>query len=277
MPGQAVRRLFILGILLAPAAPISGEETARDPVIGIIIDDIGYRHRDDQEAISLPGPLAFAILPHSPHAESMSAMAREHGKDVLMHLPMEATEAGQNRFLGPGALTLNMGRAEFVRTLAWDLHSVPGAIGVNNHMGSLLTRQHAPMEWLMESLRIHNKFYIDSLTSHRSVAGAAAVEKHIPYLRRDVFLDNLQEAAHIDLQFEYLVNLAKRKGSAVAIGHPYPETIEVLRRRLSNPAAYGVALVSVRTLVSVQAPDAAPAYVSWTYAGRTAHRQIAIP
>jgi len=110
-------------------------DTAARPMISIIIDDIGYRMRDDLRAIGLPGSVAFAIMPHSPNARKMSTLAHQKGKEVLLHMPMQAMEEDKNKFLGPGALTLQMTYEEFIRTLDNSLRSVPHAIGLNNHMG----------------------------------------------------------------------------------------------------------------------------------------------
>ena len=257
MPGRSFGLLITFAAAFA-AHPAGAADASRAAAVAIIIDDIGYRHRSDQDAIALPGPLAVAILPHSPHAAEMSRLAHASGKDVLVHLPMEATEARHNRFLGPGALTSTMGRAEFMHTLSDDLQSVPGASGVSNHMGSLLTRMPEQMGWLMEGLQVGNKFYVDSVTSHRSVAGDVALKHRLPHLRRDVFLDNEQDTAHIERQLEYLVSVARRRGSALAIGHPYPETIETLRRWLPAMQAAGVELVSVVMLVSPSGMAAMP-------------------
>jgi len=240
---------FLALLLLAAAAPANSAEPATAPVIAIIIDDVGYRHREDREALDLPGPIAYAILPHSPHAGEMSALARRLGKDVLLHLPMEAAEPEQNRFLGPGGLMLDMGREEFMATLGRNFGSVPDAIGVNNHMGSLLTKHTGRMEWLMEYLKSEHKFYVDSMTSNMSVAGAVAVRSQVPNLSRDVFLDNRQDAGDIRGQFRELVDAARRKGTALAIGHPHPETIAVLRQELAELDRYGVELVGLRELM----------------------------
>ncbi len=230
-------------------SPTVFSETTVVPLISIIIDDIGYRMRDDLRAIGLPGPVAFAIMPHSPYAKKMSSLANEMGKDVLLHMPMQAMEEDKNKFLGPGALTLQMTHEEFIKALDNSLRSVPHAIGLNNHMGSLLTRHPGHMSWLMESLKHRNIFYIDSVTSRHSVAGTVAGEIQLPYLRRDVFLDNVQTEIEIQRQFDELISVAKRKGVAVAIGHPHPRTVAVLSRLLVQLDNYGVKLVSPKEML----------------------------
>ena len=219
------------------------------PSIAIIIDDIGYRLHEDIRAIGLPGQVAYAIMPHSPHARKMSALANSLGKDVLVHMPMQATEDEKNDFLGPGALTLQMTREEFNRTLELGIQSIPHATGVNNHMGSLLTRHPGHMEWLMESLKLHNKYYVDSVTSNQSVAANIAREAKLPYLSRDVFLDNHQSDEAIQQQFDKLLEIAKRKGVALAIGHPHPQTLSVLSRNLLLLDTTGVKLISPRQML----------------------------
>ena len=223
------------------------------PVIGIIIDDIGYRVREDLRAISIPGSIAYAIMPHSPHARAMSELALKNGKIVLVHLPMEAIIKEKNRFLGPGALILDMTRDQFVNTLQSNLRSLPEAVGVNNHMGSLLTQHPGHMKWLMDILNQNSKFYIDSVTSRESVASDIAREKNVPYLRRDVFLDNIKEVPYIQAQLQELIRVAKRRGSAIGIGHPHPETIQVLTSELQHVENYGVRLVSLEELVKPRA------------------------
>jgi hypothetical protein len=240
---------LLAALLFLAAAAAGAAEPFAAPAIGIIIDDVGYRHREDRAALDLPGPIAYAILPHSPHAAEMSALAARRGKDILLHLPMEAIEPEQNRFLGPGGLMLDMGREEFMATLRGNLGSVPDAIGVNNHMGSLLTRHAGRMQWLMEVLRSNGKFYVDSVTDGLTVAGSVAAREQVPNLERDIFLDNHQDAHDIRVQFGLLIDTARRNGAALAIGHPHPETIAVLREKLAELDRYGVRLVGLRELL----------------------------
>jgi hypothetical protein len=247
-----LRRFALACFLTAaalPPAPAGAGEFHPVPMISIIIDDIGYRIQEDPQAIAIPGSLAYAIMPHSPHAQKMSRLASRNGKLVLVHLPMEAIKPEKNRLLGPGALWLDMTREEFMRTLYINIKSLPEAVGVNNHEGSLLTSLPGHMGWLMDGLRINNKFFIDSVTSRQSVAGRIAMEKRVPFLKRDVFLDNEQNPAYIQSQLSELMRVAKARGRAVGIGHPHPETIQVLTRELLKLDQYGVALVSLTELM----------------------------
>ena len=243
----------LIAAIIAPSAHADHRLPGSKPWISIIIDDIGYREHEDTQAVDLPGPVAIAIMPHSPNAIRMSRLANKNGKDVLLHLPMQAEETDKNRFLGPGALTQGMTRQQLVKTVKDDLHSFPHIIGVNNHMGSLLTQMPDDMEWLMHFLRGTGKFYIDSVTSHQSVAAGIARENHIPSMSRDIFLDNELNVDYINGQFDKLIDIARRKGHAIAIGHPHAKTMQVLANRLSSLKEYGVVLVSLKRMIAT--PD----------------------
>ena len=253
MSGKITLLIASLSVCLLPLPAPGAEEAHRPwPVISIIIDDLGYRKQDDTRALALPGPIAFAIIPQSPFATKMSGLASAKGKTVLMHLPMEAVEEEKNRFLGPGGLTLNMTQEEFLHTMDLNLLSVPDAIGVNNHMGSLLTQHPGHMQWLMERLSQQHKFYIDSYTTTLSVADTLAGENNVPYLRRDVFLDNNQDEAYVRKQFKRLIDIARRRGKAIGIGHPHPVTVKVLAAELLRLDEYGVTLINLTELVDAE-------------------------
>jgi len=249
--GSAKISLWIL-VLIHLFCPLTllAAEPSQIPVISIIIDDIGYRSIDDRNALALPGPITFAVMPHAPNVASFTRLAAVSGKDIILHLPMEAVEQDKNRFLGPGGLTRSMNEVQFISTLIYDLRSVPNIIGVNNHMGSLLSTDKEKMGWLMDYLHYRKVFYIDSVTTGHSVAAHAAINSDVPYLRRDLFLDNSTDPVAINAQFNELIRLARQNGSAIAIGHPHPETIEVLAKNLGKLAGYGVRLVSVKSLIT---------------------------
>lgn len=220
------------------------------PVIGVIIDDLGYSLGRGRRALNLPGPLAYSVLPHTPHGRHLANLAHRHHKEVLLHLPMEP-EGSEN--MGPGGLQVDMDRQLFLSMVRANLRAIPHAIGVNNHMGSLLTASAPHMEWLMDEIRSQGGlFFVDSLTSHRSVAAHTASRSRVPNLQRDVFLDHRRDLAAIEGQFARLLRVARRQGGALAIGHPYPETLEVLEYWLPRLRELGVQLVAVSDLIHLK-------------------------
>jgi polysaccharide deacetylase 2 family uncharacterized protein YibQ len=142
-----------------------------------------------------------------------------------------------------------MDQETFLATLRDNLQAVPHVIGVNNHMGSQLTQNPEAMDWLMTELKQQGLFFIDSRTSADSLAMATAISQQLPTDERDVFLDHERTQAFISKQFDYLLKLAKRDGHALAIGHPYPETLDLLEQRLPQLQAQGIELVSISELL----------------------------
>lgn len=228
------------------------------PEVALIIDDIGYSYENGRAAIELPQSFAYAVLPFSPHARSLAELANTRGKDIMVHLPMEADH--DNHLLGPGALRLGMSRVELEDTLRGSLAAVPHAIGINNHMGSRLTRTPSHMNWLMHA--IHKRgdlFFIDSRTTSHSVAWHSALTAEVASTKRDVFLDNNKSRQHILEQLRVLVAQAKKSGHALGIAHPHPITIEVLREW--QPGDYGVRVVGVGDYVDTHRADGAAASI----------------
>ena len=216
------------------------------PAIVILIDDMGDNLSKGRAAVSLPGPVTYAVLPHSPHGPLLARQAVSDGKEVMLHAPMENT---RNRPLGPGALTRQLNKAEFVEILRKDLDTVPGVLGLNNHMGSLLTRLRPQMEWVMEVARQRGLFFVDSRTTSSSVAWRVAAEQGIPYLRRDIFLDHERTTAFVHQQFQKTIAIARQEGAAVAIGHPYPVTVNYLKEALPKLDEMGIRLVTASALI----------------------------
>jgi polysaccharide deacetylase 2 family uncharacterized protein YibQ len=217
------------------------------PQIAIIIDDLGYVMPAGERAVRLPGPVACAILPGAPGAERLAFEASAHGKEVLVHLPLQA--AIDDRGAEPGTITLDTSRVAFSRAFDEALASVPGAVGVNNHRGSLLTRHPGHMQWLMDEIRAEGSlFFVDSYTSHHSIALTVARESGVESVKRDVFLDSSNTAEAVANAFERLKALARRHGAAVAIGHPYEHTLTLLERELPRLAEEGFDLVPISAL-----------------------------
>ena len=242
----AVAAWVVCAPALASGADL--EEAPASPIVGLIIDDLGDRLADGRRAIALPGAVTYAILPQTTYSRRLAELAHSTGKEVMLHQPMQAVNG---KAMGPGGIDLDMSQSALQRILAANLASVPHARGVNNHMGSLLTRHPGHMAWLMEGLAHHGSLYfVDSTTTSHTVARRIALEHALPTTRRDIFLDHLREPAAILRQLVRLVEQARTTGAALAIGHPYPETLAVLERVLPHLKEFGVELVPVSELIS---------------------------
>jgi polysaccharide deacetylase 2 family uncharacterized protein YibQ len=155
--------------------------------------------------------------------------------------------------LGPGGLKLDMTRHDFIWTLQKDLESVPHVSGINNHMGSLLTRHPGHMVWLMTQIRRKGKlFFVDSRTTSESVAMQVAGEYGVPGLQRDIFLDHDRSSAAVRKQFEKTIAMARKHGTAVAIGHPYSSTLAILEELLPQLSHLRVRLVPVSEMIKLK-------------------------
>jgi len=238
------------------------------PAISIIIDDMGKRLEDGYRILALPGPVACAFLPGARHTDYLARRANGIGKEVLLHLPMESVDG---RRLDAGAVTLDMTKRQFVSTVEADLDSVPHAIGINNHMGSLLTRHPGHMLWLMRVMqRQAPLFFVDSRTTVDTVAKRIALENSVPNIERNVFLDDEPGVDAIAFQFERLLELAEKQGTALAIGHPRPQTLALLEQRIPQLRERGIQLLPVRDLIEIQQQGENIWQASWSPSRRGA-------
>lgn len=221
------------------------------PQIAIIIDDLGYGLTAGERALDLPGPVSFAVLPATPRGRVLAEKAYASGKEVLLHLPLQSATPQETE--EPGGLLLDMTRGQFAATFAEDFNSVPHAIGVNSHRGSLLTRHPGHMTWLMEEIRLRGGlFFVDSYTTHESVALKVAHESGVPAVKRDVFLDPDNAPGTLEREFARLKKLARQNGFAVGIGHPFPDTLSMLENELPKLSGEGFELVSISKYVSLR-------------------------
>lgn len=217
------------------------------PSVALIIDDMGADLGMAQSFLALEVPIALAILPGLPHSKEVALAAHSRGAVVMLHLPMEPENGEANP--GPGALTTAQDDAEIGRRFADALRWAPGAQGVNNHMGSRFTVDAARMKTVLELVRRQGLFFVDSRTSADSAGYRVARELGLPAAQRDVFLDNERDVNAITAQIEELYKKAARRGHAVGIGHPYPETLEALRRALPGLRQRGARVVPVTALL----------------------------
>lgn len=216
--------------------------------VAIIIDDMGYRYTD-KDALTLPGNVTYAVLPHTTYGKKLAIEAQAQAHDVLIHVPMEANN---RKRLGPGALTSSMNEKAIHQSLAESFEEIPFAIGINNHMGSYLTKLYKPMTWTMDFLKQRELFFLDSVTSPKSQAIKAARDVGVPVRARHIFLDNQLTDAYITQQFNQLIRFAQKKQTAIAIAHPHPETVKVLSKLIPTLQKHNIELVSLSSLYTEQ-------------------------
>ncbi len=242
MPGLMRRCLFWLSLALSLS--VQAKAPAK---LAIIIDDLGYNLSLGQRTANLPGAFTIAVLPFTPHGRELAELAHVRGKEIMLHAPM----SNHRQYpLGRGGLVNGMKHAEFLAVLRQNLANIPYVKGVNNHMGSQLTEQAEPMRWLMRELKNHQLYFVDSRTSALTQALTEAERIRLPSRKRDVFLDDERNSQHIEQQLLLALSKAKQQGSAIAIGHPYPETLAVLQGIKPLLVQHNVELVPVSALVS---------------------------
>ncbi len=238
-----IKSLTKIFITLAASVLLSTPSDAKQ--VAIVMDDIGY-HQADLKALQLPANISFAILPHTPFADEFARRANKQNKELILHMPMEAVSG---KALGPGALTNDMNKEQIQSTLNKALDSYPQVTGLNNHMGSYLTQKVVPMSWTMEVLRERNLFFLDSKTTRDSKAQYMANLFGVNNIARHVFIDNIPTDKQMQFRLNQLIRIAKKRGSAVAIAHPYPETLAFLNDALPKLKNEGIEVVKISELV----------------------------
>ncbi|MDN0094160.1 divergent polysaccharide deacetylase family protein [Yersinia rohdei] len=216
------RRFIIVSSLLIANAAQAGK-------LSIVIDDFGYRPQNENKILQMPLPISVAILPNAPYAREMAVKAHNQGREILIHLPMAPLS---KQPLERDTLQPSMSSEEIQRIIRQAVNNVPYATGMNNHMGSAMTSSLPGMQKVMQVLEHYQLYFLDSVTIGNSQASNAAQGTGVKVIKRKVFLDDSQNEAAIRQQFTRAVELARRNGSAIAIGHPHPSTIKVLQQML---------------------------------------------
>lgn len=238
--------LPLFGLSLAPESPAH-------PEIAIVIDDVGLDRKRSARAVALPENVTLAFLPYSPHIAEQAAEAKERGHELLVHLPMQPGRKTADP--GPDYLSTDLSSEEIQARVVKNLSAFDGYDGVNNHMGSKFTRDRAALAPVMQELKARGLFFLDSKTAEDSVAEDVAREAGLATTHRDIFIDHYEDAAKVEAALEHIERLARRKGTAVAIGHPKDVTLDALEKWLPTLAEKGFDLVPVSRIIGKRAGE----------------------
>ena len=228
--------------ILFSATRVQKETRAR---IAIIVDDMGQDMNIARKLSAIDADITFSVLPQERYTQDVARYLHKRGRQVLLHIPME----GNGKNPGQGAIYGDTDPAQAMVILQESLELVPHAKGVNNHMGSVVTRNREIMDALFSVLKERDLFFVDSLTTNGSVCRAAAEDAALPFEVRDVFLDNEQSMDYITGQIDRLVNVALSTGEAIGICHPHQATYETLAREVPRLEGRGIEIVRVSKLV----------------------------
>jgi len=219
--------------------------------VAVILDDLGEQYLAGERALGLDNGVALAFLPGSRHAASQSARAAEKGHEILVHMPMEAQLHSRSH---PHALLAGSDASLIADRLGRAIAGLPHATGINNHQGSRFTADAASVDTFMAALRRQGElFFVDSRTTAQSHAFERALAHGIAAGERDVFIDHIRGASAVAAGWQRLLHTVRHQGSAIAIVHPYPESLALLERELPKLREHGITLVPPSALL--QRPD----------------------
>lgn len=217
------------------------------PRIAIIIDDLANGGEVTNLLWSIKSPLTIAILPQMPDSSSIAKKAFDKNIQVVLHLPLESENSQLS--LGPGGITCQMDEKEISKQVRDNLESIPHVVGINNHMGSRATADPRVMQAVLEVAKQKGLFFVDSLTTPKSLAFKVAKGLKVETAKREVFLDGKLEQEYIRSQINLLAKVAKKKGKAIGVGHINQKTIEVIKEMIPQLEEEGIEFVYADQLV----------------------------
>jgi polysaccharide deacetylase 2 family uncharacterized protein YibQ len=220
--------------------------------IALVIDDFGYNDdRVVEEFLALPFTLTYAIIPGLPHSTAIARKLRQENKAIMVHMPMEALERKVEQ--GGYELLVESSADEIRNRVRKAIAAVPGAQGMNNHMGSRATQHEALLNAAFAELKKNGLFFLDSRTTPDTRAFALAQKHGLVAGLNDTFLDTVEDAAYVRQKLKFLSGVASARGAAIGIGHPYPVTLQVLQEMVPQLQRQGFEMVLVEKLLQRQA------------------------
>jgi len=226
------------------------------PKIAIVIDDWGYNLNNIESLFQIKKPITVAVLPNLRYSKYIASEAKKKGYEVILHLPLESKS---NKNPEAGIIRCSMADAEVIKRLDKAFEGVPKASGVNNHQGSRATEDASLMKVVLSYIKKRNLFFLDSITTNRSVCASVCKDLRVRYVKRDIFLDlperklkgeNLKN--YIRGQLDKSAKIAIAEGHAVAIGHDRPATHSVIKEMVPELERRGIRIVRASELVRKQ-------------------------
>lgn len=235
-----------------PLSVLPGSTT--QPTLIIVIDDVGYNNGELDAFLHLPFPINLAVLPQLTHSKDSVIAIHEAGKELILHQPMEALGGNDP---GPHAVYCSMDEAIIEKTIAENIDSFPyPPAGMNNHMGSAVTRDSNCMIPILKLAKERGIYYLNSLTAPGTVCAELSQKIGTQYMERDVFLDNNGDRESILAAIEEGKQIARQKGAAVMIGHVWSSKLaSTLMEIYPELVEQGYSLSTISQYMKMQAKE----------------------
>jgi polysaccharide deacetylase 2 family uncharacterized protein YibQ len=216
--------------------------------IAIVIDDWGYNANNLDILSQIKLPLTLAVLPFLDYSHRVAQFAHENNYEVIIHMPMEPDDK-TGIVLEPKTLMVNMAPEKINKILEEAFLDIPYAKGINNHMGSLATRNKDFITAVFGKLKENNLYFLDSYVVPNSICYFLAKKMGVKFARREIFLDNKPSYTYIRGQLMALVKEVDKTGYAVGIGHDRRSTLNVLKELMPQLAEEGYQFVFISEIV----------------------------
>ena len=212
--------------------------------LAVIIDDCGYDIDLVRRLVKLNAPFSFAIIPYRDYSSDVLHVINGGGQVAMLHLPMEPMDPSA---MSEGKHTvLTSMDDKSIRALTRDMvNSLPGISGVNNHQGSKATSDERAMTAVLKELKSQGLFFVDSNTYSKSLGDKLAAQIGVPTGRNNIFLDNSTNEDEIIKKIWQAAAIADKYGSAIAICHARPHTVNAWEQAIGEVKASGLKLVPV--------------------------------
>jgi polysaccharide deacetylase 2 family uncharacterized protein YibQ len=230
-----------------PAAKSEGK-----PIITIVIDDLGVVHHGTARALALPAPITLSWFPFARHLPEQVGEGLARGHEATMHMPMQSSFGHDSSWVGPDPLRVDLPPEVNLARLRAAIETVPETVGLNNHMGCVATRDPALMELVAQETKRAGMLFLDSVTIPHSVAYERARNAGVPAAARDIFIDHLAAPSVIRAQLAQIESTARRRGHVIAIGHPWPHTLDALEEWMPTLQAKGFVLWPLSATVALR-------------------------
>ncbi len=215
--------------------------------IVLVIDDMGIDVKRTATVVAFPGPLTLSYLAYSDGLRKQTQLATAAGHELLLHISMEP--GSKTIDPGPHVLKTDHSVGEIQKRLLWGFSRFRFFVGINNHMGSKFTEYSKGMTVVMRELKKRGLLYLDSRTTGSTVGPGLARRFGVPYAERNIFLDHVNDVGAVKARLGEVERLARRRGLAIAIGHPRRATLRALKDWLPGLANKGFVLVPLSSVV----------------------------